>query len=1140
MSEKLTQEQAAVIAAEGKIIVSASAGSGKTFVMIKKLCALLENGGDVDDVLAVTFTKKAAAQMKEKLRAALIERINEAEGQRRAHLKEQLSKISAADVSTIHSFCSHLLRTYFYALDFDSAFDIISDEDGVAAALKKSALDSLFDELYEAEDEDFKLLLACYRKKRSDRALREMVTEGYKAVKNTVGYREKLERAGELFTPQGFERVCGEYHAFVSARCREMRAEAQAFYSSLCVKNKEMYDALFEEIFYAIDAIDREEDIFVAPPKLCSNKKKDVEEDVAEGERYKVFRKKLGDKYGELYKELADRQTEEERFYQSGRVAVAFCKLLLRFDDEYTRIKREEGKLDYGDLEHYTLKLLRDEAVLKEIKNRYKYVYVDEYQDVNPVQEQILSAISGENSFLVGDVKQAIYGFRGSKSVFFAQKYARYEKGEGNALRLSNNFRSSDGVISFVNALFSRLITEETCGTDYRNKAQMLRGGGYPAGDGFAEVHVFGKAESRKAEAAGVYSVKESAEKRPAPTREGLAAVELVKRELGRQYYDLKEKKYKRIAPEDICILTRKKSNEHVTGIVRALTEAGFAVSGAQDGNVCNCPEVKRMLDILSYIDNSEQDIPLATALLSPIGGLNESELAQIRVAFQAAGKMPYRECCNRYKDAFPDRIAQKLQAFFARIEGYKNFADLFGASALIDKILEDTCWEAQYMRGGGRKLKNIRRLAAEAFSPAGELPLNAFLEKIKAGGYDIPAPDGGASGSIKIMTMHSSKGLEFPVVILADICRTFRGRDYAELPYDDKYGFVPKYYDVKNLLKAETMLTRLAKLRARQENFKNEVNLYYVACTRAMYGLHVLAEEAQEYDEYGVTSAKCYADMTDIRAFNPEYMQVGEAEFVAPPDQILISDPDEQLRAMIDDKFQRRYAFEKSVDLPVKSSASALLKLTLDDEYYAVNELFPEEDERDSRGGGLSYAGGTKGRTQEEGSALGKGKTSPEGGIAYHRFLQLCDFSRRDLPSVEEQLKEFVSGGKITQEQAALLDAQKLANILSMPVFGRVAGAMLYREREFLCRLPACEFLPTDAQDGVLVQGAIDLLAVRADGCAIIDYKYSSRSDESLIRTYARQLALYKKAVSLIMKVEEKDISTAIVNIYAGREILL
>ena len=1117
MAGNATPEQQAAIEKSGKVIVSASAGSGKTFVMIQRLADFIERGGDLDCVLAVTFTKKAAAQMKEKLRSELIKRSASEDGAVRAHIKQQLGKISSANISTIHSFCGYLLRVYFYLIDIDGSFEVVSEDGGAEAQLRSRAMDNLFEKLYEEENEDFLYLLERYGKKRSDASLKKLVSQGYDDVRNNPDYADFLKRTSECCNERSFEDICGEIYKDARETCLQLCAEIEDFIVAHPFM-PEAYKKIIGEMIDILNEAAAQKDIFTPLPKFATSRKpaKKEGDDEEFAASFSQLRDYVKGRYDKLYEGLSDRQTELFMYLESGRCARAFNGLLLAFDEAYSAVKREEGKLDYGDLEHLTLKLLATDGMAEEIRARFTRVFVDEYQDVNPVQEKIITLVGGENLFLVGDIKQAIYGFRGSKSVYFARKAEEFSK-HGGSLFLPHNFRSSPKVIDAVNSSFSELMRPDTCGIDYKKDSVMISGGGYPANSGGAYLHIFGKDEKVKNEADGVYSVEREVLKKAPPTREGLAVLSVVQRELTSTFYDLETKSVRSVSPGDICILTRKRDNSSAAGIYRALTAAGFSVSGAQGGNVCESPEVKQVEDILSLIDNGEQDIPLASAMLSPVGGFTEEDLAKIRIAYRKEKGLTFRECCSRYAAAYPGEISAKIAAFNKKMQELRYLASLFGAGTVIDRILRDTALEASYFKDGGKKLKNVRRLAEAAYTPAGELGVSQFLTKLKAGGFNLALSESGGEDSIKVMTMHSSKGLEFPVVILADVTRPYRGRNDSGIPCDTQFGFAHKYFDMQKRVCTPTVLGRLCRIRGAREDVKNEMNLLYVACTRAKYRLHIMSQEECEFNPRRVMGATNYAQMLDFTCFRREVSEIGEIT-AEQPSPALISKPDEEVLNALRARFMKPYAYEKSIELPVKSSASAILKMQPQEMYYAENELFPQESEEGAR----------------------TGETGAERGIAYHRFLQLCDFSLKEEGQIAEEIARFSAEGLFAEGQAELLNAASLAKILAMPCFERVSGAQVYREREFLCALPADKFMDTVSGDEVLVQGAIDLLCVNRGRVAIIDYKYSGKSDAQIVKTYKRQLDLYRLAAGKILGVPQENIETYIVNIFALREIKL
>ena len=1099
---KITPEQSAAIESRGQVIVSASAGSGKTFVMIEKLVNAIAGGADLDSVLAVTFTKKAAAQMKEKLRKALIERMNGASATLKAHLKTQLNKIPSANISTIHSLCATLLRTYFYAVGIDGSFDIIASDDSVASDLKRDALDDLFERYYAEDNADFKLLLGCYLKKRNDSYLRKYINEAYDKVRSVAHYKSLLERTPETYTEEGFQKVVKELNKIIENRVNSTIYAVQLFEKDFFVTQKrEVYNKIFDEMKDSLQAL-ADGGIFAAKGTFATTKRpKACDADKEAAEAFSNFRESVKKMYNNLCKELADEKDERKAFFESGGVAMAFSRVLLQFDREYALVKREENKLDYNDLEHLTLELLQDESVRKEIESKYKYVFVDEYQDVNPVQEEIITSFGGE-VFLVGDVKQAIYGFRGSKSLFFAEKYESFKNGSGTALRLTSNFRSSDGVLDFCNRLFSFAMREEICGYDYNPNSIMHRGGKYPVGYGETKIHTFGSWEENLPEWT-VYSVQKNG-RQLKHTREGLAVLSIVEKELSGKHYDIEKGDFVDTQPGDICILTRKNKGDSTEGIIRALRDEGYSVTGAQETLLCELPEVKQFWDILSLIDNAEQDIPMVTALLSPLGGFNEDELAYIRIAANDRYKS-FRDCCKCYR--MVGEIGKKLNLFYKKLEKLRSLSEILTTGGLADEILETYGMEISYGASGDNAIKNVLRFIDEG----ADLPLPAFLRKIKAGAKDIKAPSSAASDSIKVMSMHSAKGLEFPVVIIADICKTFKGMDYEEIPFDEQFGFAPKYFDRKNMVANKTLLRNLAKSRVKAEELKNELNLFYVACTRAMCNLHILTEEVKPYDRAAALDGKCYADLFDISVFNPEEIDLHEEFSADGESETVFYTPDPDAVAAIEKSFSFEYPHAESVNLPVKSSASAILKSRDIEPYYEEHALFG-----------------------------GEGETSTERGTAYHRFLELCDFGIKDIGGVEREIENFVQSGRMTPEQKELISAQQISEILQMPVFENLSTAVTWREQEFLCRLPANEIMPTTACDEILIQGAMDLVAQGDFGVKIIDYKYSQKDDEKLIETYSQQLSLYKKALSRITGCKESEISAVIVNIYKKRQINL
>lgn len=1123
-----TPEQLRAIKARGKVMVSASAGAGKTSVMIERLADIISEGASLDNVLAVTFTKKAAAQMKTKLRSELIARLKDADEQLAAHLKLQLNKLNQAEISTIHSFCAKLIRTYFYVADVDAAFEIVADG-AETQELMQSAMDALFDRLYEEDNEELLYALKRLRRKRTDDGLRNMIVAAYNEARVLPDYAKMLsESVGFTFSEEGFKCVCAEYAEWRKSRCLALANQVEKFAEGFApALNGEKYHKVLAEAVETLKAVATDSNVFLPLPRLTRTNKPPIKPETSEDDaRFAAFISSVKGEYSKLASDIEEEEVERNRYFESGKLCAAFVSLIQGFDGEYAAVKREEGKLDYADLEQITYNLLKygDGDVRAQVNEKYQYVFVDEYQDVNPIQNAIIDMVSSGDVFMVGDVKQAIYGFRGSKSAIFTDKCREAEE-KGDFIVLPDNFRSSPEVIDFVNRLFSRVMARPLSDIDY-SKGHAMRGGSrYPENcRGKATFCLFDKAKEEREQAEGVYSVLGHTGA-VSTSSGGLAVLSAVHKALGEEFYDPDIGEMRRVEAGDICVLTRKRSNKSVQAIVRLLASEGYSVRGAAEQNVCDLAEIRQIIDILSYIDNARQDIPLASAMLSPLGAFTEEELAEIRILSGSVPRgVPFRDLVREYGQTRIDGLAIKINKFFEDTERLRTLSDYLGAAALIDEITAKGGFVGKF--ASGEKRAALRRLQAEAYSPSGELSLSAFMARLRANAFEVTMPSSPTANSITVMTMHASKGLEFPVVIVADISESFEGDSSSDMPFDEKYGFAPRYYDVDSGIYYTTMLRRLIAIKERAEELGNEINLFYVACTRAKYTLYVLSGSAK-YDDVSAISADCYSSLFDIMQFAPEVLPL-DAPTEGGEGRVLLDESraDKELETRILAAFSDKYPHESGADLPVKSSASRLIRFDAEDDISP--KLFTED-------------------------APSGGKTGIERGIAYHRFLELCDFSVKDEEGIDLEIENWLRGGQITEAQRKLLKADKLASILAMPVFNFKDGCTLYREREFICRLPSWGYralergekatleVGEDDGNGVIVQGAIDLLAITYSGgkavhADIIDYKFSSHGDEYIIKKYAPQLRLYRQVTASVCGLKDSDVTTTVVNIFANR----
>ncbi|MBQ2768991.1 MAG: UvrD-helicase domain-containing protein [Clostridia bacterium] len=1137
-----TPDQQRAIDAQGKVIVSASAGSGKTTVMIEKIIRLVQSGVDVGEILAVTFTKKAAAQMKEKLSKKLIETINEKElsKERRATLKKQLTEVPTADISTIHSFCAKLIRTHFFAAGVDNAFRVIGSDDAEGVALKNEALDGILEEGYESQEEDFAHLLSVYWRKKSDNALRRIFHELYEKLRIREDYKAYLElSAGQ--NEESFCAVTDELFALIK--------EKFAYYAGQVEREKEYFEtagakaqtALCCELISWVNQLCGALDLFAAreigKPKFTVNRlsKQDKEnaEFVERSKRLGFLKERIVKAYEDAFSSLGDREEALALYLQASRTARALGKYLLRFDERYEELKKERGVLDYNDLEHKALALLADPAVAAEVREKYRYVFVDEYQDVNPVQDAIVSRLGGDNVFLVGDKKQSIYGFRGSQSKYFSGKQEEYAAGVGQSLSIQKNFRSASEILNAVNLQFAKVMTKENCDVDYKGTSMMEGGDRYDPYTGKVQVHFTGKDKAEEKKERGVYSVKEHAAK----PSESLSRVTetilgILKSERGRKWFDPDTGKERALEYGDIAVLSRKKKGKIVETVAQ-LSDKGIPVSSAAAVNVCAFSEVKTLIDILSLIDNAEQDVPLCSALLSAMGNLTADELTKIRLAYPA--EKTFRLACRRYADEGEGELCHKLKRFYAYYEKARLLSRVLDAGELLTRILAETKMEARLLsrENGAACLKRIRRFIDESVSPE-PMSVHAFLERLRDLEYQIEYSESGGEDSVKVLTMHSSKGLEYPVVIVDGLSTSFHGIDRDEVYVEEKFGLAPRAYDVEKMTKKSTLLRALYEMKSEKSAVEDGLNLYYVALTRAKYALHLLFEEKTPFTD--IKYARSYAELTDFKVWERYEAAALAGEMEKEERQALVLPSSERLTEKIAAALQWQYPFAGCENLPVKSSATHLLSKEALDERQI-------DGVADVGYGREIVTLGTLFDLDEE----GQDGSAREQGIAYHAFLEDFDFSRLVTPSgaVDKEtllaiVKECLVG---FGEQAKYLTAEKLTEILQNDVFYELQDCRLYKEQQFLVALPASETyvkfrgLPKSAAteaEQIIFQGAIDLLAV-GDEVRIIDYKYSGKDAQGLLAQYTPQLQLYRMAVAKILQREEKSIRCTIVNIKRG-----
>ncbi len=1087
---------------EGNFLVSASAGSGKTFTMIKRLIRLITEGkASVKDVLAVTFTEKSALDVKEKLVKALLKEINSGNEQ----LKIELNEVQTADISTMHSFCSRLLRSNFYLVGIPADFSVLDERE--ADLLKSKAMEELFSNMYE-ENEDWVLdLIDKHAKKRKDKSLRKEIEELYSFAISEAHPIAFLKKTLNFYSKENFNDFANQIKNKINIKLDDFILKFKNLQNSAMDLELNTYVNHLQELIVHAEVLksfslhDMIEEPISKTPTVKFN------EDQWEKIEVREELKKLKDsykKYTDKIKEYSNQEIGVKEIESIKIHSENLIKIVERYVDIYRTLKLDEGVLDFNDLEHYTLKLLENEEFLKSVKNRYKYIFVDEYQDTNGVQEEILSKLSNNNLYMVGDVKQSIYAFRGCNAGFFTD---RYESMDANSKEtLNHNFRSSSKVIEYVNDVFDVIMTKGTSNVDYKNTARLITGGGYGDYKGRASYIVVQKEEEKESneEQARIYDVIEESKNVKIETQlEGKLISDIIEDELTKKYFDIEDGKEKRIKYGDIAILVRSK-NKAVEKIIEELKRRGIPLSVERKESILEYKEVAVLVELLRFIDNAKNEIPYV-ATLKNVWGFTENELAKIKLNFneylkdkkERREKRYFYQMTEFYEKEYDDEISKKLSSFneyFARIRTLSGF---LSAREILNEVIDYIDFKEKIVstENGEVKLKRIERFLSESERFNKKLSVKEFLSVIESSDGEFNLSEANGEDAVKILTMHSSKGLEFPVVIVANVFGKFNFSDqHASVLKDRDFGFSLKYFDETKRETKETLFRTYLKDKINSSSVKEELRLFYVALTRAKYSLYITGATKKEIkkvknlSDLDVLSATSYADFLATKTPIIIQSSTGETFNENSSKKILIGKGDEELTSLIKENVEYVYPYREATTLPLKTSPTANLKT----ESVDFVPLLTDE-------------------------------TSKEKGTVAHKILELFDLTKANAIDVESEFERIKTCGVISLEEFNGVNLEKLKEILISGLFNEIKEYKCYKEQGFIVSCNA-NMLGYESEEEIMLQGVIDLLCVKDGVARIYDYKYSTKSKESLILSYKKQLEYYKYAVekALNLKVEK------------------
>ncbi|MBF8807953.1 MAG: helicase-exonuclease AddAB subunit AddA [Enterococcus lacertideformus] len=881
-NERFTDEQWQAIFDQGdNLLVSASAGSGKTTVLVRRVIEKLKMGFNIDELLIVTFTEAAAREMKERIQEALQAAVNsESDPLKQQHFTKQLVLLPSANISTLHAFCLTVIRRFYYLIDIDPVFRMLTDETETIL-MKEDVWDELRESFYAKGHEEFFQLTMNFSNDRSDDGLTNLVFSLYefaRANPDPIRWLDQLVESYQLkdsleHSPLYQSQLRPLLLADVGQCVRlyeEMMTLAQEEGLEKMLEQiageKEKIQLIYECLLQdqLIEAYDGLESLTFSTFK--SSRKAELKERSAEVKVLRDQAKKIIQQVGKNYFPLSPiKMTTLTR--KAVPIIEEMTNVTKQFMASFSQRKREKGVLDFNDLEHLALQILTNQTeetwlpseASRYYRKQFKEVMVDEYQDVNQLQEAILYWLrqpdpANGNLFMVGDVKQSIYSFRLADPSLFIEKYEAFSKNEGGRrIVLVENFRSRKEVLSFTNLIFQQLMDPVVGQIPYDEAAHLVLGfSDFPEIEQFEpELLIYEKEEGSTIELPIDDSIEDKTEGELFMT--GLKIRELIDEKF--MIYDKKTKQNRPVEYKDIVLLTpTKKNNLTILEIFKTL-DIPLEMNDTQ--NYFQSTELRTMIALLQLIDNPYQDNPLASILRSPIVGLIEPELAQIRLADRTHS---YYEAVLAYQAKKKDELADKLLHFNEQLEIWRELARRSSITDLLWEIYFQTGY-LEYVAGlpaGAQRQANLYALVdrAKAYEQSafrGLYQFVRFIEKMQEKDKDLAEPViASADNAVRVMTIHASKGLEFPIVFLLDMTKQFNLQDLRKrYAFEEKLGAGIRYMDPDTRVLYDTLPYQAIKLAKQNKLLSEEMRKLYVGLTRAEQKLFIVGSYKNKEDTF-------------------------------------------------------------------------------------------------------------------------------------------------------------------------------------------------------------------------------------------------------------------------------------------------
>ncbi|OPJ57483.1 helicase-exonuclease AddAB subunit AddA [Clostridium oryzae] len=1229
---KWTKEQeSAIYSRSGNYLVAAAAGSGKTAVLVERIIKIItdaKNPIDIDRLLVVTFTNAAAAEMRERIGDAISRELDENPDSRL--LQRQLTLINKANITTMHSFCLDVIKNNFHCIDLDPNFRIANETETIL--LKQETLQDMLERKYEQGDEKFINLVDAFGGSKDDRFLIEMISELYNfSMSGPWPEKWLIEKAEEFNVDSDFD-IMSEAWGNVLIESIEIdilealdslnkainiceTAEGLEPYLDTLLEDKAkvetIYQAMkgsFNEIYEAFNALQ-----FNTIKRL----KKDA--DKVAGEEVKKIRDDVKKKLTAVGKETFSMSPQEidDSLKHMYPYMKELSELVIEFNDEYSEAKRDRGILDFNDLEHFCLEILTDKKedgsvvpsnVALGFKEKFEYVMVDEYQDSNTIQETIINMVSrkfGENPnvFMVGDVKQSIYRFRQAKPELFLDKYSKYSKEEDSKNRkilLFKNFRSRQEVISAVNFIFKQLMSEYVGELNYDEREALNLGADFPEADnentvtgGPVEVNIIDKESTTEAQGNSYNETEDSVNEEEQLDRIQLEArfvalrIKKLINEERFNVYDKELKKYRRVSYRDIVILMRTTA-QWAPVFMDELSENGIPVYADSNTGYFQTVEIRTVMSLLQIIDNPYQDIPLLAVLRSPIFGFTEEELIDIRLIdeekyfFENMKDVKLNYIENDIK-ILSKPLTKKVIDFIEKLNEWRNKSVHMPIDKFIWYLYDDTSYFGYIgaMPNGMQRQANLKML----FQRASQYEMTSFkglfnfinyINKLQSSSGDMGSAKilGENENVVRIMSIHKSKGLEFPVVFLCGCGKQFNLMDLnKKFLYHEELGYGPDYIDYDRRLSFQTLKKLTIKKKFKLESLSEEMRILYVAFTRAKEKLIITGSvnniekscekwcnyssgSGEKISKHEVIKGKNYLDWIctalsrhkhgqkireasgkQIDIIENDELSTWSVNFIYKTDVIVDKNLEDVDNFLEDDRLfinldsndveekevRRRldwkYKYIESSKVPANISVSEIKRSALEEEEDVFNVYDASEVKRPRF-------------LQQENKLSGA-----ERGTAVHFVMQHINLNNTSsIEDIKREIDIMVKENFITENQAEAVKPDKIFAFFKSSLGQRLLEASnvyrIYREVPFYIDIPATEVnkeLSKEiyADEKVRLQGVIDCYFEEEDGIVLLDYKtdYVDEDGTDKIKDrYRIQIDYYSDTIEKILNKEVKN----------------